>query len=85
MIVKLTIREERGEQMRDWLLNARKERGLTQLDVAKKLDISEAYFNYIENGERQKKMDIALASKLSMILDIPLAEIIEFEKSEGRM
>lgn len=71
--------------MRDWLLNARKERGLTQLDIAKKLDISEAYFNYIENGERQKKMDIALASKLSMILDIPLAEIIEFEKSEGRM
>ena len=85
MNVKLTIREERGEQMRDWLLNARRERGLTQLDVAKKLDISEAYFNYIENGERQKKMDIALASKLSMILDIPLAEIIEFEKSEGRM
>jgi transcriptional regulator with XRE-family HTH domain len=83
--VKLTIREERGEQMRDWLLNARRERGLTQLDVAKKLDISEAYFNYIENGERQKKMDIALASKLSMILEIPLAEIIEFEKSEGRM
>lgn len=71
--------------MRDWLLNARRERGLTQLDVAKKLDISEAYFNYIENGERQKKMDIALASKLSMVLDIPLAEIIEFEKSEGRM
>ena len=71
--------------MRDWLLNARRERGLTQLDVAKKLDISEAYFNYIENGERQKKMDIALASKLSMILDIPLAEIIEFEKSEGMM
>lgn len=71
--------------MRDWLLNARKERGLTQLDVAKRLDISEAYFNYIENGERQKKMDIALASKLSVILDIPLAEIIEFEKSEGRM
>ena len=54
-------------------------------EIAKKLDISEAYFNYIENGERQKKMDIALASKLSMILDIPLAEIIEFEKSEGRM
>ena len=71
--------------MRDWLLNARRERGLTQLDVAKKLDISEAYFNYIENGERQKKMDIALASKLSVILEIPLAEIIEFEKSEGRM
>ena len=85
MIVKLTIRKERGEQMRDWLLNARKERELTQLDVAKRLDISEAYFNYIENGERQKKMDIALASKLSVILDIPLAEIIEFEKSEGRM
>ena len=71
--------------MREWLLNLRKEKGMTQLDVAKQLDISESYFNYIENGERQKKMDIALVSKLSTILGIPLAEIIEFEKSEGRM
>lgn len=71
--------------MREWLLNLRKERGMTQLDVAKKLDISEAYFNYIENGERQKNMDIALASRLSVVLDIPLSEIIDFETSEGRM
>lgn len=71
--------------MREWLLNLRKKRGMTQLDVAKKLDISEAYFNYIENGERQKKMDIALVSRLSTVFDIPLSEIIEFEKAEGRM
>lgn len=71
--------------MRQWLLNLRRDRGMTQLDVAKKLEISEAYFNYIENGERQKKMDIALAAKLSAIFEIPLAEIIEYERSEGRM
>lgn len=71
--------------MREWLLNLRKEKGMTQLDVAKQLDISEAYFNYIENGERQKKMDITLVSKLSTVLDVPLTEIIEYEKSEGRM
>ena len=71
--------------MREWLLNLRKEKGMTQLDVAKQLDISEAYFNYIENGERQKKMDIALVSKLSTVLGVPLTEIIENEKSEGRM
>lgn len=58
---------------------------MTQLEVAKKLEISEAYFNYIENGERQKKMDIALAAKLSTIFEIPLAKIIEFERTEGRM
>ena len=68
--------------MRGWLLDTRKEKGLTQLDVAKKLDITESYYNYIENGVRQKKMDITLASKLSVIFDIPLQRIIELEKAD---
>lgn len=70
--------------MREWLFNIRKEKGMTQNDVAKQLDISEAYFNYIENGERQKKMDIAIASKLSVVFGIPLSKIIDYEKAEGR-
>lgn len=67
--------------MRDWLLLMRKEKGMTQLEVAKKLDVSEAYYSYIESGERQKKMDLALASKLSVIFEIPVADIIELESN----
>lgn len=68
--------------MRDWLLNARKEKKMTQHEVADKLHISETYYGYIENGDRQKKMDIALAAKLSVIFDIPIEQIIEMEKKQ---
>ena len=71
--------------MREWLLNARKESGKTQVEVARELDITEAYYSFIENGQRQKKMEITLATKLSAIFGIPLQKIAEFEKSEGRM
>lgn len=69
--------------MRDWLFNARKEKGWTQLEVADKLHISEAYFSYIENNTRQKRMDITLAAKLSVIFDIPVEKIVEMEEQEG--
>lgn len=66
--------------MREWLVEARKGKGKTQLEVAKELGISEAYYSYIENGSRQKNMDIALAVKLSVALDIPVDRIIEHEE-----
>ena len=68
--------------MRKWLLEARKSKGWTQLEVAEKLNISEAYFSYIENGTRQKKMDISLAAKLSVVFDIPVEKIVEMEEKE---
>lgn len=67
--------------MREWLLNARKEKKLTQSEMAKKLDISEAYYSYIEAGIRQKNMDITLVSKLSSEFNIPIETIVELEKS----
>lgn len=70
--------------MRDWLLAARKSRGMTQLEVANKLDISEAYYSYIESNDRQKKMDITLVSKLSVVFGIPIERIVEMEaQKEG--
>lgn len=66
--------------MRDWLLKARKEKNLTQLQVAEKLGVSESYYNYIENGTRQKKMDLPIASKLSEILGISVKQIIKLEE-----
>lgn len=69
--------------MRKWLVEARKAKGMTQLEVAKVIGITESYYGYIENGERQKKMDIALAAKLSVIFGIPIERIVELERGES--
>lgn len=65
--------------MREWLRNRRQELGLTMKDVAKKLDITESYYCTIENGQRQKNMNIVLVSGLSAVLEMPVAEIIRLE------
>ncbi len=67
--------------MREYLKDIRKEKGLTQLDIAQKLNISESYYNLIEHGERQNNMSIELAYKLSSVLEIPIEQILEKEKS----
>ena len=69
--------------MRSWLVNARTSKGLTQAQIAEKIGITESYYCMIENGDRQKKMDITLAAKLSTILEIPISEIVEIEKGES--
>lgn len=65
--------------MRSWLKNLREKNNLTQQFVAEKLDISKQYYQMIEANERQKKMDITLATKISVLFDIPLASITQFE------
>ena len=65
--------------MRDWLKEKRTDRGFTMSQMASKLDITESYYSMIEAGERQKKMDVALAAKLSAVFDMPLKQIVEFE------
>ena len=65
--------------MREYLVALRKEKNFTQRQTAEKLDISESYYNQIENGERQKKMDISLINRLSVVFDVPITTIIDFE------
>lgn len=65
--------------MRDWLRDKRTEKSLTMAQMAKRLDITESYYSLIENGERQKKMDIDLACKLASIFAIPVEQIVELE------
>lgn len=70
--------------MRGWLEKERAKAGLTQAELAKKLDLTESYYSRIESGERQKKMDVTLVAKLSAVLGIPIVDIIELEaKDEG--
>ena len=65
--------------MRDWLKEKRVECGFTMAQMASKLEITEAYYSLIESGERQKKMDVAIAAKLSAVFGIPLKQIVKFE------
>ena len=65
--------------MREYLISLRTEKGLTQKQIAQKLDISESYYNQIEKGERQKKMDITLLNRLSWALEIPITVLINYE------
>ena len=65
--------------MRDWLKEKRTAKGLTMAQIAETIGITESYYSLIESGERQKKMDIMLVSKLSVILSIPVEQIVAFE------
>lgn len=68
------------EQVREYLIEARKKAGITQQDVANRIGISRQYYQMVETGERQKRMDLSLAGGLSVVLNIPIAEI---SKSNG--
>ena len=48
-------------------------------DMGQKLCISESYYCAIEKKERQKKMDIALASGIAAIFEIPIAEVVALD------
>lgn len=69
--------------MRNYLIYLRKEKGLTQKQLADRLDISESYYNQIEKGERQKRMDITIINKLATALDVSMADLIDFESKGG--
>ena len=70
------------DSAREWLITAREAAGLKQEDVASLLGMSASYYSFIENGMRQKKMDLTLAVKLSGILGIPIERIVELESDE---
>lgn len=65
--------------MREWLKNARKEKGIAQQEIAKMLGINQQSYSMIERGERQKEMGLILAVKISSTLKIPLSHIIAME------
>lgn len=68
--------------MRMWLKKMRKDKEATMLEVATQLGISESYYCLIENGERQKRMDVSLLVKLADIFNQPIAEIARLEEMD---
>jgi DNA-binding XRE family transcriptional regulator len=48
-------------------------------EMGQKLDISESYYCAIENGDRQKKMDIVLVTDIARIFRIPISKVASYE------
>ena len=66
---------------RTYLKELREEHNMSMQTVADKIGISRQYYQLIEAGERQKKMDITLLTKFSDLFGISLVDIVEKEKS----
>lgn len=65
--------------MREYLKKRREEKGYTMQELADKLNISRQYYQMIESGERQRKMDITLIAGISAALDLSAENIISEE------
>ena len=64
---------------RQYLIDMRKQRNESQQDVATGIGISRQYYALIEDGARQKRMDIALAALLAGHFGVPVSTIVENE------
>lgn len=65
--------------MRQYLKDLREKKNLSQQEVANLLKITRQYYTQIENGERQKKMDIDIIQKLAAVFGVSVDYIIEQE------
>ena len=65
--------------MREWLQQARIKSGMSQQETANKLNLTRQYYAMIENGQRQKSLDILLAKKIGVLFDISLDQIAEYD------
>ena len=65
--------------MRAWLKDRRVNVNLTQQEVADYLGVHISHYSNIENGTRQKDMDMSLIVKLSEVLKMPIDEIVQNE------
>lgn len=65
--------------MRNYLRKLRKERGLTQAQVANSLGISQNYYSNIENGTRMKIMDLQLLDSISALYEVSINGLVQQE------
>lgn len=68
--------------MRSWLKDRRKQKKLTQAEIAQLMGISRQQYNFIENGARQADLSLSTAVKLCDIFGLSLDEI---KKNEDQL
>ena len=69
--------------MRAWLKDLRKNKRLTQTQVAKNLGLKQNYYCEIENGKKQLDLNLSVATKIADFFSITLDDIAKFEESRG--
>ncbi|WP_329844879.1 helix-turn-helix transcriptional regulator [Veillonella atypica] len=69
--------------MRQYLIDARNKKGLTQVEAASKLFMSQNYLSNLETGKRQKSLSVATLKAFSKVYQIPLADLIASESAYG--
>lgn len=67
---------------RTYLKQFREDNDIKSGEMAKRLGLSESYYSLIENGQRQKPMDITLVSRISAVTGMSIGEIVEMEEAE---
>lgn len=65
---------------REWLINLRKSKGISQRQASSALGISQQYLCMIESGQRQETLSLEIAQKISKIFCVSLEEILRKEK-----
>ena len=65
--------------MREWLKKLRTDNGLTMREMGEKLGISESYYCTIESGDRQKRMDLKLASGIAKVFGISVDQVVAYD------
>lgn len=71
--------------MRQYLVDLRLQHGLSQQDVANRLGISRQYYQMIESGERQKHLDLSLASSFAVLYGVSVMDIERNEMKLAKM
>ena len=56
--------------MRQYLIDARNKKGLTQVEAASKLFMSQNYLSNLETGKRQKSLSVATLKAFSKVYRI---------------
>lgn len=66
---------------REYLRKLREQNNMSMQSAADKIGITRQYYQLIEAGERQKKMDITLVVALSNLFGITAEQIIKYENN----
>ena len=69
--------------MRKWLKDLRVNKGISQQEMAVKLEIAQSYYSMVENGERQKDLDLSIVTRLAEIFNVTVDWIAEQEHTGG--
>lgn len=69
------------DKPREYLKKMRTEMDLTMQDMGDALGMSRQYYNLIETGVSQKRMDITLVRKIADIFGVTLEDIARFEQA----